>query len=146
MIFKFLIDECLSPELVQIAIAAGHVESTCVRYRGWAGMKDHRLIQHVTAEDFTFVTGNSVDFRGQGPGQLGGEHAKVELHAGLICLNSERPLALPLQLALFELALSVLQEEQTDLINTALDIFHKADDSVVWTLYRIPQAQSCLLN
>ncbi|UXH79266.1 DUF5615 family PIN-like protein [Roseateles amylovorans] len=146
MIFKFLIDECLSPELVRIAVAAGHVESTCVRNRGWAGTKDYRLMQHVIAEDFTLVTGNSVDFRGHGPGQLGGEHAKVDLHAGLVCLNSERPLDLQLQLALFEVALSVLEDEKTDLINTALDIFHKDDDTVEWALYRIPQAQACTLH
>ncbi len=30
MTFRFLIDECLSPELVQLAVAAGHLESTCV--------------------------------------------------------------------------------------------------------------------
>jgi hypothetical protein len=33
MSFRLLIDECLSPELVALAIAAGHVESTCARDR-----------------------------------------------------------------------------------------------------------------
>jgi hypothetical protein len=28
MMLRLLIDECLSPELVQMAVAAGHVEST----------------------------------------------------------------------------------------------------------------------
>lgn len=40
MRLRLLIDECLSPELVQLAVAAGHVGSTCVRNRGWSGVKD----------------------------------------------------------------------------------------------------------
>lgn len=31
MTFKLLVDECLSPELVTMAVEAGHVESTCLR-------------------------------------------------------------------------------------------------------------------
>ncbi len=88
MTFRLLIDECLSPALAQMAVAAGHVESTCVRNRGWAGTKDWQRIDFIVANDYTLVTHNSVDFRGQGPGNLGGEHAKQPIHAGLICLNS----------------------------------------------------------
>jgi hypothetical protein len=40
MIGRLLIDECLSPELVQLAIDAGHVESTSVLDRGRLGLKD----------------------------------------------------------------------------------------------------------
>lgn len=43
--FKFLIDECLSPELVEMAVAAGHPESTCVRDHGWLRRKDWELMQ-----------------------------------------------------------------------------------------------------
>ena len=39
MIGRLLIDECLSPELVQLAIDAGHVESSCVRDRGRLGLR-----------------------------------------------------------------------------------------------------------
>lgn len=87
--YKFLIDECLSPELAEMAVQRGHVESTCVRNRGWSGLKDYQLIQRVVAEDFTLVTCNSVDFRGKGPGELGGEHANVDIHAGL-CASTPR--------------------------------------------------------
>jgi predicted nuclease of predicted toxin-antitoxin system len=66
MTFKLLIDECLSPELVAMAVAAGHVQSTCLRDRGWLGLKDWELIERVVAEDFTLVTHNARDFRGQG--------------------------------------------------------------------------------
>lgn len=34
MSFRLLIDECLSPELVDLAVEAGYVESTCARDRG----------------------------------------------------------------------------------------------------------------
>jgi len=140
MRLKFLIDECLSPELVRIAIAHGHYESTCVRDRGWAGAKDYVLIGHAVNEDLTLVTCNSVDFRGAGPGNLGGEHARQEIHAGLVCLNSELPLDLDLQCELFELALQTLEAECVDLINMTLEVFHKSDDSIELVVYDIPQA------
>ena len=36
MSLKLLIDECLSPELVELAVQAGYLQSTCVRDRGWS--------------------------------------------------------------------------------------------------------------
>lgn len=78
MSFKLLLDECLSPELVDMAAARGHVESTCVRNMGWSGKKDWELIRIVVEGDYTLVTHNAVDFRGGGPGALGGEHARQE--------------------------------------------------------------------
>ena len=63
MIGRLPIDECLSPELVQLAIAAGHVESTCVRDRGRLGLKDWELMAYVIEEDFILVTRNAQDFR-----------------------------------------------------------------------------------
>lgn len=128
---KFLIDECLTPELVVMAVAHGRFESTCVRNRGWSGSKDHVLVRHAVAEDFTIVTCNSVDFRGKGLGAIGGEHSKQEVHPGLICLNSESPLDLDLQRELFEIALDVLATEKEDLVNRALDLFHRTDGSIV---------------
>lgn len=106
MTLRFLIDECLSPELVQMAAKAGHVESTCVRDRGLSGTKDWRLIEHVVAGDFTLVTHNAVDFRGDGPTKLGGEHAKQPIHAGLVCLNSVHAMDLQRQHDLFQIVLT----------------------------------------
>jgi predicted nuclease of predicted toxin-antitoxin system len=65
MTLKFLIDECLSPELVSIAVSHGHYESTCVRNRGWAGTKDYALIEHVVNEDFTLVADAPASAGGQ---------------------------------------------------------------------------------
>jgi hypothetical protein len=54
--------ECLSPELVKLAIDAGHVESTSVGDRGRLGLKDWELMECVIQEDFILVTGNAHDF------------------------------------------------------------------------------------
>ena len=137
--YKFLIDECLSPELAEMAVQRGHGESTCVRNRGWSGLKDYQLIQRVVAEDFTLVTCNSVDFRGKGPGELGGEHANLDIHAGLVCINSEVPLDLDLQLELFQAALEVLEAEE-DLVSKAFDLFHQENGQVDYDIYDIPAA------
>lgn len=138
MTFRLLIDECLSPDLVQLAIAAGHVESTCVRDRGLAGTKDWELIDYIVANDYTLVTHNSVDFRGYGPGSLAGEHAKQSIHAGLICLNSDLVMDLERQLALFRL---VLQEMagMSDLVNQALEVFESENGTVELEIYDIPE-------
>ena len=138
MTIRFLIDECLSPELVDAAVTRGYPETTCVRNRGWAGTKDYELIRHVVAEDFTLVTCNSVDFRGGGPGDLGGEHARQEIHAGLVCLNSELPLDLDLQHTLFELALDTIAQDGLDMVNQVVDVFHRADGAMEVEVYDIP--------
>jgi len=137
MTFRLLIDECLSPELVRLAIAAGHLESTCVRNRGWAGTKDWQLIEHIVANDYTLVTHNSVDFRGHGPGNLGGEHANQSIHAGLICLNSTQVMDLQRQHDLFQLVLRELAS-MNDLVNQALEVFETEDGSVELEIYDIP--------
>ena len=108
MIGRLLIDECLSPELIQLAIAAGHVESTCVRDRGRLGLKDWELMAYVIEEDFILVTRNAQDFRGAGQAGPGGLHAAVEVHAGLVCLDSALELDLDVQQELFQHALATL--------------------------------------
>ena len=138
MTFRLLIDECLSPDLVELAIAAGHVESTCVRNRGLSGTKDWQLVEFAVANDFTLVTHNSVDFRGNGPGSLGGEHAKQSIHAGLICLNSARTMDLDRQCDLFKVVLQEL-ETMPDLVNQALDLFEMEDGSIELEIYDIPE-------
>lgn len=140
MIGKLLIDECLSPELVQMAVEAGHVESTCVRNRGWAGRKDWELMTVVVAGDFTLVTNNSEDFRGGGQGDLGGLHAIQQIHAGLVCLNAPHDrMSLAKQRELFEFALNELAN-LPDLVNQALEIFENEDGQVSVEIYDIPEA------
>ena len=70
---KFLVDECLSPELTRLAQAAGYGESAHVVWLGHAGLKDWHLKPIILDGDWTFVTRNAIDFRGpaQRPGRRG---------------------------------------------------------------------------
>ena len=61
---KFLIDECLSPQLTKLAHAEGYGESLHVVWLNRAGMKDWELKSLILDGSWTFVTKNSVDFRG----------------------------------------------------------------------------------
>lgn len=126
------------PELVQLAVAAGHVDSTCVRDRGWSGVKDWKLLVLAVEGDYTLVSHNAVDFRGGCPGRLGGQHAKQPIHAGLVCLNSVFVMDLERQRDLFTLALKELAHHG-DLVNQALEVFELEDGSVEIVLYDIPE-------
>jgi hypothetical protein len=137
MSLRLLIDECLSPDLVDLAVAAGHVESTCLRDRGLLGTQDWTLIKHILAEDFTLVTVNAQDFRGSGQEAPGGFYATTELHAGLVCLNSVRHMDLNAQRELFEVALKELAE-LPDLINQVLEVTEESSGEVVVTVYELP--------
>ena len=137
MSLRLLIDECLSPDLVALAIAAGHVESTCLRDRGLLGTQDWTLMRHVLAEDFTLVTVNAQDFRGSGQDAPGGFYATTDLHAGLICLNSVRRMDLDAQKELFNIALKELAE-LPDLINQVLEVTEEAPGEIIVSLYELP--------
>jgi predicted nuclease of predicted toxin-antitoxin system len=60
---KFLIDECLSPELVALARARGFSESTHVTWLGMRSRKDWAIVRRAVEDGFVFVTNDSVDFR-----------------------------------------------------------------------------------
>ncbi len=74
---RFLIDECLTVQLVPVAGEAGY-EAHHVAHVGKAGWKDWHVMQHAREQDFVLVTNNAVDFR-----QL---YAAQPLHAGLVIL------------------------------------------------------------
>ena len=92
-----------------------------MRWSGKSGAKDWELLPVILAGDWTFVTRNSVDFRGPAgaPGSKG-EYRKAPIHAGLICLNGPVGMDLDLQLALFEAAIGSLSDGE-DLINQVLE-------------------------
>jgi hypothetical protein len=119
---KFLVDECLSSELTKLAHTKGHGESSHVVWLGHAGLKDWELKPIILDGDWTFVTRNSVDFRGSAerPGAKG-QYADVALHAGLVCLNGPPGMDLDMQLELFEQALDEL-EANSDLVNQVLEV------------------------
>lgn len=127
---KVLVDECLSTELVGLAVERGHLASSHVRWIGKGGVKDWNLMPSILDGDWTFVTRNSYDFRGpaQAPGAKG-EYAKVELHAGLICLNGPaHGFTLDTQIELFDVALDELDHDG-DLTNQVLEVTLEAGDS-----------------
>jgi len=70
---KLLIDECLSPELAKLAQSRGHGESSHIVWLKKGGWKDWSLASFIIDEDWTFVTRNSIDFRGPAsrPGSKG---------------------------------------------------------------------------
>jgi predicted nuclease of predicted toxin-antitoxin system len=74
---RFLIDECLSVQLVAVAGEAGH-EAHHVAHVGKAGWKDWNVVHYAREQDFVLVTNNAADFR-----KL---YAAQPLHAGLVIL------------------------------------------------------------
>ena len=136
MPLRLLIDECLSPSLVEAAIAAGHFESTCLRDRGLAGLKDWEVTAFAIEHDFTLVTRNAFDFRGGGPSSPVGLYSRQPLHAGLVCLDSADDFGLATQYLLFSHALEVLRE-CSDMVNQVLEVFRQADGSIHWARYEI---------
>ena len=137
---KFLIDECLSPELTKLAHAKGHGESSHVVWLGRAGLKDWELKPIILDGDWTFVTKNSVDFRGpeERPGAKG-QYDDVALHAGLVCLNGPPGMDLDMQIELFEHALDEL-EADADLVNQVLEIAWD-EDALHARRYQLPASE-----
>jgi predicted nuclease of predicted toxin-antitoxin system len=74
---RFLVDECLSVRLVDVAAHAGY-EAQHVAHIGKAGWKDWHVLHYACHEDFVLVTNNAVDFR-----KL---YATQSLHAGLVII------------------------------------------------------------
>jgi hypothetical protein len=134
---KLLIDECLSPELTKLARDRGHGESSHVVWMKKGGWKDWGLKSFILNGDWTFVTKNSVDFRGSAsnPGSKG-QYADVAVHAGLICLNGPQSMDLNMQLELFELALDEIAVG--DLVNQVLEITLGDDDQFRVLRYALP--------
>lgn len=101
----FLVDECLSLELVAQAQARGF-HATHVVFRGMQGRPDRELVAAAVRESFALVTDNRKDFLRVYAGQ--------ELHAGLVVLVPG----------------GLVSERQLRLFNLALDAIEKADDIV----------------
>jgi len=135
MTIRLFIDECLSPELVKVANGVGY-ECACSRDRGLLGVADWHLIVYLISGEFTFVTNNANDFRGEGVANPGGLYARHEIHPGLICLRSSFPMTFEKQCSLFNRALMELQH-YPDLINTAMEIIedkHGQTHSIVYDI------------
>jgi hypothetical protein len=127
---KFLIDECLSPDLAKLARERGYPESSHVRWLGLAGAKDHVVTRRAVDDGYVLVTHNTADFRGL--------YGREEVHVGLLALNTAPGLmSLDFQLRLFLLALSELGGEEA--WNEVLEITVDADRTVKIEWYDLPE-------
>jgi predicted nuclease of predicted toxin-antitoxin system len=72
---RFLIDECLTVQLVAVATDHGY-EAHHIAHLDMAGQKDWHVARHAQENDFVFVTNNAADFRAL--------YATQELHPGLV--------------------------------------------------------------
>lgn len=134
---KILIDENLSPSLAADAQGRGFL---CfhVNHLGKTGSKDWELKRVILEEDWTFVTNNSIDFRGPAdlPGSAG-EYAGVRLHAGLVCIDSPIGLNLNLQRRLFAMILDELIKNG-DLTNQLLEVSVRKDGKLEFRRIAFP--------
>jgi predicted nuclease of predicted toxin-antitoxin system len=125
---KFLIDECLSPELVALARARGFHESTHVTWLGMRSRDDWAIVRRAVEEDFVLVTNNTADFRAL--------YKREEIHAGVVCLNVAPGLMeREIQASLFLLALDRLGD--VELLNEVLEVTLTADSMVLVERYAL---------
>ena len=140
MVPKFLIDECLSPDLAALARERGFFESSHVTWLGKAGWKDWELKQFILEQDWTFVTRNSTDFRGPSdqPGSKG-QYADVPIHAGLVCINGPDSMSAEDETELFGIVLDELGPNE--MVNQAIEItLSEADTGFDLVGYALPRA------
>jgi predicted nuclease of predicted toxin-antitoxin system len=118
---KFLVDECLSPDLVALARKRGHVESTHVTWLGLRSRTDWFIVRRAIDDGYVLVTNNMADFASL--------LSRQRVHAGLVCLNVAPGLmSLDVQKRLFALALDRLGDNEP--INELLEITLTANRSV----------------
>jgi predicted nuclease of predicted toxin-antitoxin system len=126
---RFLIDECLTIDLIRIAAEAGY-EAQHVARIGRAGWKDWNVASYAADGDFVLVTNNASDFR-----KL---YAANPLHTGLIIIvpNVDRGL----QQTLFRAALDTVASAN-DLVNRVLEVGIDGEN-VTLDLYDLPSTPS----
>jgi predicted nuclease of predicted toxin-antitoxin system len=120
---RFLIDECLSVTLVQVANAAGY-EAYHVNYLGKTGSEDYELCRLILREEYTFVTNNARDFRSL--------MAETDLHPGVVIILPSVVSAI--QRALFQSVLDKLGPVP-NLINRIVEV--DLDRILVYELPRL---------
>ncbi len=127
---KYLIDECLSPELAKLARDQGHPESTHVSWLGLAGEADWTIARRAVDDGYVLVTLNTVDFRPL--------YGRENLHAGLVGFNTPpRVMDRALQMRLFLLAMNELAGEEP--YNAVLEITVDLARNVTVERYPLPR-------
>jgi predicted nuclease of predicted toxin-antitoxin system len=123
-VIQFLVDECLSPKLVEVAHRYGYVAHH-VQYRQWKSREDQALLAFIRAEDLTIVTNNWKDFEPM--------LRREEVHPGAIVLPHVPREG---QIATFELALRAITavDPSLDMVNTVIEV----DESGEVRVYPLP--------
>lgn len=118
---RFLVDECLSPDLVFIARDRGFSESMHVTWLGLTSKKDWAIVQRAVKDEYVLVTNNTTDFTSL--------VEREKTHAGLVCLNvAPGFMNLEVQKRLFEHALDQLKEKKP--ANEVLEVTLTANQTV----------------
>lgn len=125
---RFLIDECLSVDLAELAWERGY-EASHLRDLGLLRRKDGQLAPIIFEGDWCFVTKNARDFRGPESAKgSSGEYAGVDLHGGLVCIHGPPDgFAKAEQLEAFGIALDQIERHGGDATNLLVEIAWAAD-------------------
>lgn len=107
---RFLIDECLSPELAEVALDAGY-DGAHVGHRGLLRTPDPQIARYCLVNDLIVVTNNARDFRAI--------YEAFPLHPGLVVVLPVVRIAQ--QRRLFELVFKRLERER-DLVNKLAEV------------------------
>ena len=121
---QFLIDECLTPKLVEVANQFGYMAHH-VQYREWKSRADEEILRHIRAEDLTLVTNNWKDFAPM--------LRREEVHPGAVVLPNV-PRAT--QISAFERALRAIAavDPPLDMVNAVIDV----DEAGEVRIYSLP--------
>jgi predicted nuclease of predicted toxin-antitoxin system len=126
---KFLIDECLSPELVRLARERGHAESTHVTWLGLRSRHDWSIVRRAIDAGYVLVTNDTLDFTSL--------ISRESVHPGLVCLEVAPGLmSLNVQRRLFAVALDRLGDSEP--INEVLHVTLLKDQSIRVDRYDLP--------
>lgn len=126
---RFLIDECVTIDLAEIAISRGFIHSAHVSRRKLVGYSDHGLMKPIISGNWTLVTANGDDFRTPpGSNSKRACYTGAGIHAGLVCLNLPDYENYDTEVAFFEAALDFICNAN-DLINKCVEVDANPDDS-----------------
>jgi predicted nuclease of predicted toxin-antitoxin system len=100
----FLIDECLSGELADLAIEHDYYALATTQMGRWRGRNDYNVARFAIDRDLVLVTNDQHDFEAI--------YERIEIHPGIVFITAGRPKLreLKYQLAMFALVLEQVEE------------------------------------
>lgn len=114
----FLIDECLSDQLADLAIEHGYHALATTRMGRWRSRDDYRVARFAIDRDLVLVTNDLYDFEAI--------YGQIEVHPGIVFITASRSKLreLKYRLAMFNMVLESLDE--SDPISGAIMVTAKA--------------------